>query len=219
MSHSKLIKSALGAAFLAATCLASPVYALEPKQCLSMTDMNAALRAEGQRTMIIGDREALVNPKFDANGRLMVAEDILHFVNTVTSNDDGSLGYQLEGDKPRAESSTQVCVRAKLNHVRLFDARRPGIPQAAFLGGRFDDALRADEKLGTRPMLIADTVHEGGRIGLPVVMTGNTSLRAGYLITRRPDGLAQHLMQMSDTDYTAAALSRLKPQVAVNEPR
>lgn len=184
-----------------------------------MTDMNAALQAEGQRTMIIGDREALVKPTYDSAGRLIAAEDVLRFVNTVTSNEDGSVGYQLEGDKPRAENSTKVCVGAKLTNVRLFDARRPGVPQGALLGGKFDDALRADERLGTRPMLIADTVHGAGNVGLPVVIMGNVPHRSGFMITRRPDGQAQHLMQMADTDYTSTALSRLSTQLAAYTPR
>ncbi len=68
-------------------------------------------------------------------------------------------------------------------------------------------------------MLVADTVHDGGRIGLPLMIMGNARLRAGYLVTRRPDGWAQRLMQMADTDYTATALARLGTQVAAYTPR
>lgn len=218
MSQKKVIQSAMGAAFLAAACLSSPAQALEPKQCLSMAEMNAALRAEGQRTMIIGDRQALQNP----TGKIEDA-DILRYVNTVTSNDDGSLGYQLEGDLPRAQASTNVCVRAKLTNVRLYDANRAAIPQAVFLGGKFDDVVRGHAVKGIRPMMIADTLHPTGngndRMGLPLVMFGNAARKTASLETKLSDGSPQFLMLMADTEYTAAGRARLNPQVAVNEPR
>jgi hypothetical protein len=41
---------------------ANTAAALEPKQCLPIAEMNAALKADGQRSLIIGDRWALKNP-------------------------------------------------------------------------------------------------------------------------------------------------------------
>jgi hypothetical protein len=210
--------SALGAAFAASLCAATPAQALEPRQCLPMAEMNEALRAEGQRTMIIGDRQALQNP----TGRVADAS-IDRYVNTVTSNADGSLGYQLEGDLPRAQVSTRVCVAAKLTNVRMYDARRDAIPQAAYLGGQFDAVVRENAAKGTRPMLIADTVHpaSGGteRRGLPLVMFGNIPGRSASIVTRMPDGQPQFLVLMGDTEYTAAGLARLNTQVAMVVPK
>ena len=203
---------------MAAICAATPAMALEPKQCLSMTEMNAALKAEGQRTMIIGDRQALQNP----TGKIADAS-ILRFVNTVTSNDDGSVGYQLEGNLPRAQASTKVCVGAKLTNVQLFDARRPGLPQAVMLGGEFEKVIRetAEEK-GTRPMVYADTVHKrpdgSSRIGLPMIIIGNIPHKSAFMVTRLPDGRPTEMMQMADTEYTQAALQRIGVQVAMREP-
>ncbi|AUW58053.1 hypothetical protein C1T17_07965 [Sphingobium sp. SCG-1] len=210
--------SALSAAFIASIGIASPAYALDAKQCLPMSEMNAALKAEGQRTLVIGDREAIQNP----TGKIKDAS-VLRFVNTVTSNADGSLGYQLEGDLPRAQASHQVCVAAKLTNVRLFDARRPGVPQEALLGGKFDEAIREIEKLGTRPMVVADTVHTGAdgqsRQGLPIVLLANVEHKGGHLFTRLANGQPQFLMQMGDTEYTPAGLARLNPQVAMVSPK
>ena len=208
MNATHLKTSAVGMAFAAAFCAAQPADALEARQCMSMAEMNAALRAEGQRTMVIGDREVLNNP----TGRIADAS-ITRYVNTVTSNADGSLGYQLEGDRPRSEASTRVCVAAKLTNIRIFDASQPGVPQQVLLGGRFNDAIRADEAIGARPMVFADTVHgsEGSyRTGLPIVITLNVPYRAGTMLTRQTDGSAVSMMDLASLDYTDAGRERAR---------
>lgn len=58
MSRTKLTAIALTAAF-ATACLATSAYALAPKECLPMAEMNAALKAEGhskQRDLHRADR-------------------------------------------------------------------------------------------------------------------------------------------------------------------
>ena len=208
MNATHLKTSAVGMAFAAALCAAQPADALEARQCMSMTEMNAALRAEGQRTMVIGDREVLNNP----TGRIADAS-ITRYVNTVTSNADGSLGYQLEGDRPRSETSNQVCVRAKLTNIRIFDASQPGVPQQALLGGSFDDALRASDQIGSRPMVLADTVHgsEGSyRLGLPMVIAVNMPYRAGVMLARQSNGAPEKLMDLASLDYTDAGRERAR---------
>lgn len=181
--------------------------ALDAKQCLPMAQMNAELKAEGQKVLIIGDREAL-------------QDRIVRYVNTVTSNADGSVGYQLEGDLPRAQPSTSVCVAAKLTNLRLYDNRVTTIPAAAYLGGQFDAVVRENASKGNRPMMIADTVHSvrggGEQRGLPLVMFGNVTSRTASLATQLSDGRPQFLVGMSDTEYTPAGLARLNPQLALN---
>jgi hypothetical protein len=204
MKNSMILRSVFGAAMAATMACATPAMALDAKQCLPMAEMNTALKAEGQRTMIIGDREALQDA-----ARL---SDVKYqrFVNTVTSNADGSTGYQLEGDLPRVQPSTRVCVRAKLTNIHFYDPSRPTVPQAAYLGGRFDDVVRGNATRGTRPMVVADTVQrteQGERIGLPFVMFGNAPQRSASIATRMPDGKPQFLVQMADTEYTPAGLA------------
>ena len=69
---------------------ATEALALEPKQCLPIAEINAALKVEGQRTLIIGDRRTINS----ATGSLKDAV-FGSFVNTVTSNADGSFGYRV----------------------------------------------------------------------------------------------------------------------------
>jgi hypothetical protein len=132
----------------------------------------------------------------------------------VTSNDDGSLGYAMEGDLARTHKSTRMCIRSRLTNIRLYDARKSGTPSDAFLGGRFDEMLRRNEKLGTRPMLRTDTLYPNSdgtyRLGLPITLIGNAKERAAFFYTRLPNGEPQELLMMRHTDYTPYALEKLK---------
>lgn len=210
MTRSKLLTSALGAAFLGAVAMATPAHALDAKQCLPMAEMNAALKADNQRSLILGNRHGMaVVVNGDARNGVLTP----NYMNAVTSNADGSVGYQIEGDQPRDQISTQVCVRAKLTNVQLLDARSTDIPNAVLLGGAFNQGVRELAEKGTRPMLVADTVF-GTQKGLPLVVFGNLAHRSGGLITRLPDGTPQTLAVMGQTDYTPEALSRLnRPRV------
>jgi hypothetical protein len=203
------MSSVVGSAFMgAALASASPAMALEAGQCLPMAEMNAALRAEGQRTMIIGDRLGQIEN--DPNGVAGLNVDM--YANAVTSNPDLSVGYLLQGDRPRTETSTRMCVGAKLANIRIFDAAREGVPQAALLGGRIDDVLRADEQIGVRPMVVADTVQSANdgsqRLGLPMVITANISQRMGGLYARQANGEPVLLARLAELDYTAVGLQR-----------
>lgn len=209
MKRSTVLRSAFGATMAAAMACSAPAMAMDAKQCLPMAEMNAALKAEGQRTMIIGDRLSLRNDA-QRDGGLAVDE----YANAVTSNADGSIGYQLEGDRSRSQTSTSMCVAAKLTNVRIFDAARSEIPQQALLGGKMDDMLRADAKVGARPMVVADTVHRAKdgteRIGLPMVLTGNVPARVGAIYARKADGEPLLLVRLGTLDYTPAGLERAR---------
>jgi len=187
---------------------ATPALALEPKQCLPMAQMNAALKAEGQRSLIIGDRRAVNDAPERASG-----VRVTNYANIVTSNADGSVGYQLEGDLPRAQSSTSMCVRAKLTNIRLFDARKPGTLPGMLLGGAFDDDVRDKEKRGTRPMVITDTVHRAPdgsqRLGLQMIVYGNMAGRSASIYARDANGDPVFMVLMGDTDYTPFAIQTL----------
>lgn len=186
-------------------------YALEPKQCLPMAEMNAALKAEGQRTLIIGNRAAGRNSSASVSG-----VKIKKWVNTFTSNADGTLGYNLEGDKPAGQPSETVCVRGKFINVKLYDARKHGTPEAARRGGEFDTYLSDNETKGTRPMLQADaiaTAPDGTvTLGNGITLMGNTKVKGGYLIVNYSDGEAAEILVMMNTEYTPTALARLDAQ-------
>lgn len=200
--------SVIGAASVIICLIAPLAHALEPKQCLPLAEMNAELKTAGQRSLVIGDRKA-INDAPETRAGVKVTR----FANILTSNENGSLGFQIEGDMPRAQASTKMCVRAKLTNVRLFDARKAGVQPAALLGGSFDGEVRAKEKIGTRPMIVADTVHQtaDGRsaLGLPMIVFGNVAGRSASIYAKLADGSPAFLVLMGDADYTAEALRRL----------
>jgi hypothetical protein len=195
----------------ALACATPAMAELQAGQCLPMAEMNAALRAEGQRTMIIGNRSAAVER--DTAGNATRVEEAAE---VITSNADGSIGFNLAGNRPREEASTQMCVGARLTNVRLFDARQTVIPRDAYLGGTFNTLVDQNAALGTRPMVVADTVFSndngGTRLGRPIVLFGNVEVRGASLVTYTNDGDAVRLALMVDTDYTPAAMEVLAAQ-------
>lgn len=196
------------AAMGAALACATPAAALDAGQCLPIDQINQAMQAEGQRTVIISNRVALRGRETATGADIYTRE----WVNTVTSNADGSVGYQLEGDRPRTEASAQICVRAKLTNVRLFDARLPTVANDAMLGGRFDNWITAQASDGTRPMMVADTVFGSGptlRYGRPLVVIGNLNDRFGAIATQGDNTGPEMLAQLRSVEYTSVGLERI----------
>lgn len=188
---------------------ATPAAALDAGQCLPIDQFNAAMRAEGQRTLVIGNRVA-VN---DTATRTEATRTLY----AISSNDDGSSGYEFIGNRPRTEPSTEVCIGTRLTNVRIYDARRNTIAPEAYLGGRFNLVVDNHAARGIRPMIVADTVFGSGeaqRLGRPVVMFGNPDDRSGNLSTLLANGDPAMLVFTMETDYTPNALQRLGAQRA-----
>jgi hypothetical protein len=106
-----------------------------------------------------------------------------------------------------------MCVGAKLTNVRLYDARQTAIPRDAYLGGTFNQVVDRNAALGTRPMVVADTVFSndngGTRLGRPIVLFGNMDIRGASLMTFTANREPAELALMVDTDYTPAAMERI----------
>lgn len=197
------------AAFLAGVIvMTAPAWALEPKQCLPMAAMNAALQAEGQRTLIIGNRVAFRDSPERPSGA-----KVEKWMNAYTANAEHSRGFNIEGDRPMGEPSTKACIAGKFTNIGLYDARQPGTPEAAKRGADFDTSLRDNEAKGTRPMLQADSISTGPdgsiRTGLGITLFGNMRVKVGYLVANYPGGKSADMMFMGDTQYTPTAIARL----------
>ncbi|UDF05350.1 hypothetical protein [Asticcacaulis sp. AND118] len=206
---SVLPKICVGAgAFAASLYASSAAFALEPKQCLSLDKMKAALAAEGQSILIIGDRKVINDaPELETGVR------VTRYMNAVTSNADFTVGYQIEGDLPRVEKSANVCVRAKLANIRLYDARKPGTRKAFLFGGKFDAEVREKETAGTRPVIIADTVHTASdgtqQHGLPMVMFWHPKGHSATIYAVGVGNEPRLLVFMGDTELSASAVKWL----------
>lgn len=181
--------------------------AFQAGQCVSLQDFNTAIVAEGQRTLVIGERITVANDPSSSTGVRTSRR-----VNGISGSVDGRIGYQFEGDMPRGTPSTRVCIRAVLENVGLYDAGRTEIPARAYLGGRFNLAVDASAREGERPMIIADTVFGSGsarRNGLPIVVFGDLAERTGSVDTLLPNGDPTSILLLDNVDYTLAALERI----------
>jgi hypothetical protein len=143
--------------------------------CIPAEKINAQLEAEGQKTIIVGDRPS------SATGRPVTIR--------ITSRPDGTLGNIFEGDGSFTLGIKSTCfaVRNKLTDVRLNDPRNPtppiwgfvdvdpAIAKAALARDKFgragvhNDSLRAGYKNGYRLLMIGRAfTTDGTRLG-PVV--------------------------------------------------
>ncbi|MDQ4418847.1 hypothetical protein OOT33_00095 [Sphingobium sp. DEHP117] len=93
-------------------------FALEPGHCGPAAAIQAALKAEGQVPVVIGNR---VTTRKDRP------------VNIFTANSSG-IGYSLEGDAPQGQKSTTVCVKARYSGLRLNDINSAQVPAWALIG-------------------------------------------------------------------------------------
>ncbi|MFN7388348.1 hypothetical protein [Brevundimonas sp.] len=210
---SKITQALLGPAFaLGAMTVANDAdaQALQGRQCVSLAEFNQTLAAEGQRTLVMGERITVANDPSSSTG----VRTSRRF-NGISSNAEGSIGYQYEGDMPRGMPSTRICIGAVLTNVGLYDARRTEIPARAYLGGRFNQVVDNRAAEGNRPMIIADTVFGSGttrRNGLPIVVFGDLTDRLGSVSTLLPNGDPTSIVSLDNVDYTPAAIERISSQ-------
>jgi len=153
----------------------SSAWALEPQQCLSASAMQTALKSEGQVPIVIGNR---------------VTTRAERPVNIFTANSSGT-GYELEGDAPHGQPSTNVCVVSQFHDMRINDITSPVVPAWALIGNdraaaeadcrerhagvcdSYDDYVRRATAGGMRVMLVARTYR----------INADGSRREGRLLT------------------------------------
>lgn len=119
-------------------------------QCLTAASVRAALMAESQNPVIIGNRSGYGYPT------------ALIFM----SNADGSRGYALRGDKPLGQQAETICVEAVYRDVRLNDITKPGVPAWAMMPNtdpKAADAVCKRDRLGYQELC---NFHNGSLVGL-----------------------------------------------------
>jgi hypothetical protein len=214
-----------------------------------MADMNAALRAEGQRTLIIGDRMDYEGQRLTFGNTTMtraewrdltrqlrsdtqVRRDLIarmrrdgktqqeadaliarilgvtailergdpdspvpRVMTAFAANSDGSVGYNLEGDRPRDQPSTRVCVGVKFTNVRL--ARRSAARVASP-----NTYLFTGDSVATGP---GGTSRAGGTGA--VISNGASGEMTFVLLV--PGGAPRRIFYMERGELTPAALSMM----------
>lgn len=209
---------------------ATAAHALEPKQCGSAAEMTEALKAEGQKSVIVGNRMAL---EFDAQGNVI---DSPRITNIFTVNESGE-GYNLEGNRPLGTPSTEFCVRAKYVSARFNNWEREGIPAFA----QFNTPARADAQRicaaansqnglscgiisgylangdassnPQRVMMVAQTVNDRGQAGKKLVITGRPQDGGGATYAADTRGIATELFFAEKMAFTTAGKSIISKPV------
>ncbi|TXH08607.1 MAG: hypothetical protein E6R02_09590 [Gammaproteobacteria bacterium] len=235
LSHAMNALSA--AALLASTCVApsSTAVAQSAPQAATLSgcgipaaQVKAALEAQGQFKMIVGNRMALT---FDAAGK---AIDSPRVANVFTSNADGSLGYRLEGNQPLGTPSTSFCVGARYTNIRFNDWNRAGVPEFAriaapdplTLQARCNDPAytnglacgsaqrvleTADRTDGLRVMMSAQAVNENGQGGRRIFVLGSPTEQNGHIEIVDGAGVGLGLAGMDRVNFTPEGEVMIKP--------
>lgn len=173
-----------------------PARGVKAKDCYSMAEMNRALKAYGQRSLISGDRVTLAD-----RGEKIVG---VGFLNIFTSNEDGSLGFNIEADKPGGQQATEAAVRTVMTDVRLWDKDRPPAkPDPAILGARLVPHLGPS---GDRVLLSA----KSGSVHLAVVTRSATDADGSFVMVT--DQAVSSLGALAKVSYTPRAQELLAAQ-------
>ena len=125
---------ALFAAAVVTAGVSAGAQAADVGQCGSPQEMNEWMQAEGQRSLATGNRHNVIDTK---TGRRVNSGIIL------TADSTGRVGYVLEADQLMGTPASKVCVALRMQDVRLFDPRRPGVPAGARIAAS-DEAGRRD---------------------------------------------------------------------------
>lgn len=154
-------KTALRGVALVAFLTASPI-AVQAGQliegCHPTAKMQEMLKAQGQKPMIVADDFGL----YDKAAAL------------ITSNEDGSLGYFVTGNKPMAENSTKFCVNMVYTDVKMYSPDLKEPPKEAFIGGTKEVALKACADEGRDSCGFYDeSIVSGYKNGYRMLLRGN----------------------------------------------
>lgn len=154
--------------------------------CYTTAEVNKAMKDLGQRTLIIGDRIG-----FGENQSGVYSTGS---VNRFTSNEDGSLGFNVEGNAPSNRPSTEWGIGAVLTDVRIYDRDRPVVPSVEAVG-KFN--AQGIQKSGDRLMLSAK--YNGNYM---VVVARGDDPDVGSFLTANSQQKSAGLAGLKNLDYT-----------------
>jgi hypothetical protein len=138
-------------------------------QCFEMVVIKQKLQDEGQQHIAFANEARVDNDKDE--------------VQVFTSDAKGDVGYVLSGNQPKSAVSTRGCVALRLQNVKIFDARVPGVDNGTLI--KTEDpatARRQCEAVGTgtcglHSRLLADQDRGGYRV-----------MMQGTVMHHQPDG-------------------------------
>ena len=158
------------------TTFSSQLYAADQDECGNPEAMTEKLKAEGQRSFASAERTEYVNGSNKLNGMIF------------TVNDDRSAGYILESDKATDERATKICVYKKLVDLRLFDARKRGVPPEVLLKASDEDAMKHCAELIKSGKLPDKTCGPYNKVLLKIEHNGERVMFQGFNVQKQADG-------------------------------
>lgn len=157
---------------------AGTAHAMDVGECGTPEAMTAKFAVEGQRS--IAHANLVTESHYKDKKRLGMI---------FTLNANRSVGYILQSDKPMGERAGRMCVYERMANIRLFDARKPGTPDAVLLAAPEADAHRRCDQLAA-----AGTVQPRGACGsLNTMIKGRERynyrvMMQGFFVRKQPDG-------------------------------
>lgn len=158
---------------LAGLAFACAAHAADLNECAAPEAMTARLKAEGQRSIASADRVTL-----DRNVLGMI----------FTMNADRSAGYVLQSDQPTGQRATKFCVWTRLASLRLFDARKSGVADAALLKAPEADALRHCDALAKEQKVPRASCGSFNTMKRKGEEHGEHVMLQGFVVEKQADG-------------------------------
>lgn len=171
---------------------------IEPGDCYTTPEINKAMAAFGQKTRIVGDRIAVGD---DATGQVMT----MARHNRWTSNDAGTLGFNLEGNAATGQPQAEWGVGAVFKDVKLWDRDKREQPPVEVVGRLNAQGI---QKSGDRLMLSA----KQGQGYYVVVARGDKPSVGSFLLANDQKGAG--LAGLKNLDYAPAGKEALAQQHA-----
>lgn len=193
--HFRTAATAAAALSMAATLDATQAQALEVGQCGAPAEMSAALKAEGQKSLINVDR--------------IVVGDV-DSVQVFTSNSSGQ-GYLVEGDQPNGSLSSKFCITLKYQGIELYDSKKNEIPSSALKGGKHDEVLKTSYSNGIRLMMQARTILNG-HLSSWVTISADQNDNIGLMLFTDSRNDVKPMSAIKNLKYTDMAKTILQSQ-------
>lgn len=161
---------------MAAMLAKHSAYAADIGECGTPEAMTEKLKAEGQRSFASANR--------------VQRENNINALNAMffTMNNDRSVGYIVESDKDSSTRASKICIYQRLADIRLFDARKPGVPPASMLKATDAEADKNCHELISTGKLEAGTC---GGLNKTLRLSEKKRERVmfqGFNVEKQPDG-------------------------------
>lgn len=129
------MRSFLSACIAALLLAVSQAHAADIGECTTPEAMTTKLKAEDQHSVASAQ---------------MITQDKKLFGMIFTMSGDRKVGYIIKADQPLGDKAGQLCVYNRMADVRLFDARKPGLPSDALLKASDADAFKRCDELAAQ---------------------------------------------------------------------